>query len=94
MTDPANVPSLLSRAVGRNTQTGTPNVTGRGDRRAALAPSNGLSTALAPPIARLSSAQARRTAARDLLAASQGARRVLEVITVYERQHGDEPLRR
>ena len=45
-------------------------------------------------MARFSSKQARRTAARDLLAASQAARRALEVMTVYEREHGDEPLSR
>ena len=46
------------------------------------------------PMARFSSKQARRTAARDLLAASQAARRALEVMTVYEREHGDELLSR
>jgi hypothetical protein len=46
------------------------------------------------PMARFSSKQARRTAARDLLAASQAARRALEVMTVYECEHGDELLSR
>jgi len=40
----------------------------------------------------LSSERARRDAEQELLAASQAARRALDVLTAYERRHGDEPL--
>ena len=44
------------------------------------------------PVPRLTNERARRDAEQELLAASQAARRALDVLTAYERRHGDEPL--
>ena len=56
-----------------------------------MAPSPQGST-LTLPVPRLTCKRARRDAEQELLAASQAARRALDVLTAHERRHGDEPL--
>jgi hypothetical protein len=51
-----------------------------------------LGSTLTLPVPRLGSERARREAEQELLAASQAARRALDMLTAYERRHGEEPL--